>query len=102
MKEVIVEQEQSIIDICLQEYGTLDALWEIHQLNGFTDYPALLQPGSVVLVDENSELRNRAMLKQMKGAAPGSYIWDTVPDNTYVDNSGTYYTDTNGNNYIYE
>lgn len=70
MKEVIVQKGQSIIDICVEHYGSPHAMFELHQLNDFYMIPMLVQPGDVVKVDpNNSSYTNRRELRAMGGAS---------------------------------
>lgn len=49
MKQTTVSSGQSLIDVCLQELGTLDSLFDLADANGIT-ITQLLTPGQVLQV----------------------------------------------------
>ena len=74
MKEIIVQKGQSIIDICIEHYGTPQAMQELHELNSFDMLPQLLKAGDIVKVDPvNSEFTNKQQLRAMQGSSVGTY-----------------------------
>ena len=74
MKEIIVQKGQSIIDICIEHYGTPQAMLELHQLNNFEMIPQLVQAGDIVKVDpDNSDRVNKQQLRALKGSSIGTY-----------------------------
>ena len=74
MKEIIVQKGQSIIDICIEHYGTPQAMQELHELNNFTMIPQLVQAGDIVKVDpDNSNRVNKQQLRALKGSSIGTY-----------------------------
>jgi hypothetical protein len=49
-KTVTIQAYQNILDVCLQEYGSLDFLYDLHTDNGLTDFPAQPAAGTVLTV----------------------------------------------------
>jgi len=62
MKQVIVQQGQTIVDIALQEYGSVEGLFAFLEANQNLDLDSQLEPGQKVLVREedvvNSDIVN--------------------------------------------
>lgn len=75
MKEIKVQKGQSIIDICIEHYGAPQAMFELHELNGFVEIPKIVQAGDIVKVDpDNSTFTNQKELRAMKGASVATYF----------------------------
>jgi len=62
MRQVIVQQGQTIVDIALQEYGSVEGLFALLEANQTLDLDSQLEPGQKVLVREedvvNSDIVN--------------------------------------------
>jgi len=62
MRQVIVQQGQTIVDIALQEYGSVEGLFAFLEANQTLDLDSELEPGQKVLVREedvvNSDIVN--------------------------------------------
>ena len=56
MKAVTTGSGQSILDMCVQEYGTLESLFQMHLDNGLSEFPAVLPAGLVIMIDQSYEL----------------------------------------------
>lgn len=50
MKQVIVQQGQTIVDIALQEYGSVEGLFALLEANQTLDLDSQLEPGQKVLI----------------------------------------------------
>ena len=61
MNKVTVQANQNIVDICLQEYGTLDMLFELHEDNGLMEFPAEVHTGLMLVVSPDKKTDNRAV-----------------------------------------
>lgn len=89
--KIKVEPNQTIYDIAVQYYGTCEAIGEIARLNPilinefrgqsplldtslfYLDLP--LKVGSEIKIDENSELHNRNITKQLTSPITTYQIW---------------------------
>ena len=49
-RTVNIQAGQNIVDVCLQEYGTMEFLYDMHADNGLQDFPATLPAGSEITV----------------------------------------------------
>ena len=72
MKTITAEVGQTVHDICVQEYGTLSALFKLHQDNVFPEFPAVLQPGQVILVDDEYQSPAPLVVKLLQLNKPAS------------------------------
>ena len=72
MKQVTTESGQSVLDVCVQEYGTLESLFQFHQDNGLNEFPAVLMPGQVVTIDSNYESPDQLAVKLLQLNKPAS------------------------------
>ncbi|MDF7809904.1 LysM peptidoglycan-binding domain-containing protein [Hymenobacter sp. YC55] len=52
MKTTLISAGQSLLDVCLQELGTLDALFDLADANGLS-CTAVLRPGQVLQVPDS-------------------------------------------------
>jgi len=76
MSTVKTEGGQTILDVCVQEYGTLEALFRMHQDNGLLEFPAVLLSGQIITIDSNYESPDPLAVKllQLNKPATGKII----------------------------
>lgn len=65
MLTIVVEDGQNMVDIAVQEYGTVEALVELALLNGL-EIDADLQAGQTLLIDNTSSKRDAAVVGYFK------------------------------------
>ncbi len=53
MSNIIVLNGQSLFDIALQEYGSIEAVFQLADDNGITNITDSLIPGTELIIDEN-------------------------------------------------
>ncbi len=59
MKEVVVYEGQNLVDIAIQEYGSLEGVWQLVRDNSFLqtiDYD--LKAGQKLRIDTSKQIRN--------------------------------------------
>jgi hypothetical protein len=71
MKTVIVETNQNILDICLQEYGSLDNLVDLHEANGLSEIPADIVPGDTINIPDLP--KNDAIVTVLQNQKPATH-----------------------------
>lgn len=72
MKAVIVEGGQTILDISVQEYGTLESLFQMHQDNLLSEFPAVMVPGQVLTIDSDYESPSPLSVKLLQSNKPAT------------------------------
>lgn len=83
MKQITTVKSQTVFDLAVQEYGNMEAVFEIinnnPELIGMNDYPDghsvdetidfdmsfPIKPGVKILIDETSALYNTVIIKQL-------------------------------------
>lgn len=81
MSTVIVQQGQTIIDICIQIYGTPLAMLELHTLNNFESIPMSVQAGDIITVaPELSQHTNKKQLKAMQAQSVATSIINNIQE----------------------
>ena len=70
-KTVYVEYNQDILDICLQETGSLNNLVAIHEANGFESLPAEVKAGDAILIPDDV-VNNELVIPILQGKKPAS------------------------------
>ena len=66
MKNITAQPGQCITDICMQEYGTILALKELHELNNFANIPQEINAGDIIMVDPDSPLVDKIAIRAMR------------------------------------
>lgn len=72
MRTVIVEGGQTILDVSVQEYGTLESLFQMHQDNGLTEFPAVLSPGQMIAINSDYESPDPIATKLLQANKPAT------------------------------
>lgn len=72
MKSIKVESGQTILDLCVQEYGTLEAAFKIHLDNALSEFPAVLQAGQLIAVDADYESPDIYAVKLLQSNKPAT------------------------------
>jgi hypothetical protein len=71
-KAVELQPSQTILDVCVQEHGTLESLFQMHQDNGLGEFPALLLPGQVVMIDSDYSSPDPSAVKFLQSNKPAT------------------------------
>jgi hypothetical protein len=64
MKTVAIAVEQNIYDIAVQEYGSIEGILQLRQLNDFS-FSQDIQPGDDVVIDNNVVDKNIKEILQL-------------------------------------
>lgn len=71
-KEIVVQQGQSLKDVALQYYGSIEGWWKVADLNSLS-LTAKVKPGTVLLVDDVTN-------ETTKYLAAGKHVPATLTD----------------------
>ena len=85
MNRVTIQASQNILDVCLQEYGSLEHLWDFHADNGFGDFPAALPAGYPLMVFPEKITENKRTVAILQPYCPGTGTKEYVSDSLFHD-----------------
>ena len=71
-KKVTSVINQNIVDVCLQEYGSLEFLFDIHSDNGLYEFPARIEAGSTLTVFPERVTGSRRAMMMLQERKPGT------------------------------
>jgi len=93
-----IQASQNVLDICLQEYGSMEYLWDVHADNGLDEFPAMLPVGYVLSVYPGKITESRRAVVILKPYCPGTgtdeYLNDTLFHDAYMHEDNYLYDNT--------
>ena len=96
MNRVTTQAGQNTMDVCLQEYGSLEYLWDIHADNALQEFPAMLPAGYVLKVYPEKITGSKRTVAILQSYRPGTGMDEDISDALFHD--GYLYD----NDYLYD